>query len=118
MRSGLMTSSLLQRLMAILLTLKSALNAPRRSYGISERQRRNQSTPWHDCNACRWGVARHGESVSTSERYPDKDTAWCEEKQEAMAYYTTDADDALATAQSMSKQWMDQGMNMEKRTSR
>ncbi len=49
-----------------------------------------------------------------SERYPDKDTAWCEEKQEAMAYYTTDADDALATAQSMSKQWMEQGMNMEK----
>ncbi len=49
-----------------------------------------------------------------SERYPDKDTAWCEAKQEAMAYYTTDANDALATAQSMSKQWMDQGMNMEK----
>ena len=49
-----------------------------------------------------------------SERYPDKDTAWCEEKQEAMAYYTTDADDALATAQSMSKQWMEQGMKMEK----
>ena len=49
-----------------------------------------------------------------SERYPDKDTAWCEEKQEAMAYYTTDADDALATAQSMSKQWMEQGKNMEK----
>lgn len=31
-----------------------------------------------------------------------------------MAYYTTDADDALATAQSMSKQWMEQGKNMEK----
>ena len=40
-----------------------------------------------------------------SERHPDKDTAWCEERQEAMAYYTEDAEDALATAKAMSKQW-------------
>lgn len=40
-----------------------------------------------------------------SERYPDKNTAWCEEKQEAMAYYTEDAMDALMTARSMSKAW-------------
>lgn len=40
-----------------------------------------------------------------SERYPDKNTAWCEEKQEAMAYYTDDAEDALMTAKSMSTAW-------------
>ncbi|AYK20418.1 hypothetical protein [Aeromonas veronii] len=41
-----------------------------------------------------------------SERYPDKNTAWCEEKQEEMAYYTTDAEDALATAKKMSEAWV------------
>lgn len=40
-----------------------------------------------------------------SERFPDKKTDWCEDKQEAMAYYTDDADDALATARAMSAQW-------------
>lgn len=41
-----------------------------------------------------------------SERYPDKNTAWCEEKQEEMAYYTSDAEDALATAKKMSEAWV------------
>lgn len=41
-----------------------------------------------------------------SERYPDKDTKWCEKKQEDMAYYTDDADDALSTARDMSRRWM------------
>ena len=40
-----------------------------------------------------------------SERYPNKNWAWCEEKQEEMAYYTTDAEDALVTAKNMSKEW-------------
>lgn len=48
-----------------------------------------------------------------SERYPEKNTAWCEKKQEAMAYYTNDADDAIATAQSMSKTWVNEGLNMD-----
>ena len=48
-----------------------------------------------------------------SERYPDKGTAWCEEKQEAMAYYTEDAEDAVATARDMSKRWVQEGLNME-----
>lgn len=48
-----------------------------------------------------------------SERYPDKKTAWCEEKQEAMAYYTEDAEDALATARNMSHRWVEEGLSME-----
>lgn len=40
-----------------------------------------------------------------SERYPDKGVAWCDQKQEEMAYYTNDADDALETAKAMSGQW-------------
>ena len=48
-----------------------------------------------------------------SERYPDQDTAWCEQKQEAMAYYTNDAEDALATAADMSRRWVEEGMNMD-----
>lgn len=41
-----------------------------------------------------------------SERFPDKNAAWCEQWQEAAAYYTEDADDALATAQAMSERWV------------
>lgn len=41
-----------------------------------------------------------------SERHPDKGAAWCEAAQEAMAYYTEDAADALATARDMSARWM------------
>jgi len=48
-----------------------------------------------------------------SERYPDKGRAWCEERQEAIAYYTNDADDALATAKSMSQNWVNEGLSME-----
>ena len=48
-----------------------------------------------------------------SERYPEKNTAWCEEKQEAMAYYTEDAEDAIATARDMSKRWGEEGLKME-----
>lgn len=44
-----------------------------------------------------------------SERYPDKNTAWCEEKQESMAYYTDDAEDALSTAMDMSERWVAEG---------
>lgn len=40
-----------------------------------------------------------------SERHPEKNLAWCEAKQEAMAYYTDDAADALATARDMSARW-------------
>lgn len=40
-----------------------------------------------------------------SERFPDKGIDWCDAKQEAMAYYTEDADDALATARAMSAHW-------------
>lgn len=45
-----------------------------------------------------------------SDRYPDKDVNWCEEKQEAMAYYTSDADDAIRTARDMSIRWMGEGI--------
>lgn len=45
-----------------------------------------------------------------SDRYPDKDVNWCEEKQEAMAYYTSDADDAIKTARDMSIRWMGEGI--------
>lgn len=45
-----------------------------------------------------------------SDRYPDKDVKWCEEKQEALAYYTSDADDAIRTARDMSIRWMDEGI--------
>lgn len=45
-----------------------------------------------------------------SDRYPDKDVHWCEEKQEAMAYYTSDADDAIKTARDMSIRWMGEGI--------
>lgn len=45
-----------------------------------------------------------------SDRYPDKDVNWCEEKQEALAYYTSDADDAIRTARDMSIRWMDEGV--------
>ena len=52
-----------------------------------------------------------------SERYPDKGRAWCEERQEAIAYYTNDADDALATAKSMSANWeKEKAMTTEKNT--
>ncbi|WP_323025746.1 hypothetical protein [Castellaniella sp.] len=40
-----------------------------------------------------------------SERFPGKSAAWCEAKQEAMAYYTDDADDALGTARKMAEEW-------------
>lgn len=46
-----------------------------------------------------------------SDRHPGQDTAWCEEKQEALAYYTSDADDALRTARDMSMRWMDEGFS-------
>lgn len=39
------------------------------------------------------------------ERYPNESAGWCADKQEAVAYYTGDAGDAVLTAQSMSKQW-------------
>lgn len=45
-----------------------------------------------------------------SDRYPDKDVKWCEERQEALAYYTSDADDAIRTARDMSIRWMDEGI--------
>lgn len=45
------------------------------------------------------------------ERYPNKGTAWYEEKQEAMAYYTEDAEDAITTARDMSRRW-EEGLNM------
>lgn len=48
-----------------------------------------------------------------SERYPDKGRAWCEERQEAIAYYTNDADDALATAKRMSQNWVNEGLTMD-----
>jgi hypothetical protein len=41
-----------------------------------------------------------------SEQFPDKGLEWCEHKQEAVAYYTEDADDALATARDMSGRWV------------
>jgi hypothetical protein len=41
-----------------------------------------------------------------SDRYPDKNTEWCEEKQEAMAHYTNDPEDALGTARDMSARWV------------
>lgn len=40
-----------------------------------------------------------------SERFPDRKTQWCETKQETMAYYTEDADDAIGTAREMSARW-------------
>lgn len=40
------------------------------------------------------------------EPYPDKNTAWCKEKREEMAYYTTDAEDALATVKKMFEAWV------------
>lgn len=40
-----------------------------------------------------------------SERFPNRKTAWCERKQEAMAYYTNDEQDALDTARAMSARW-------------
>lgn len=40
-----------------------------------------------------------------SERYPEKNRVWCEAEQETMAYYTDNADDALATARDMSARW-------------
>lgn len=42
---------------------------------------------------------------SLSDRYPNKNTAWREKKQEAMAYYTEDSTDAFMTARNMSKEW-------------
>lgn len=41
-----------------------------------------------------------------SERFPTRTTKWCEQKQEAMAYYTNDAEDALGTARDMSARWV------------
>lgn len=41
-----------------------------------------------------------------SARYPEKKAAWRDKKQEAMAYYTNDAEDALGTARDMSARWV------------
>lgn len=49
-----------------------------------------------------------------SERHPGKPRVWCEEKQEAIAYYTDDAADALETARQMSGQWAKQDFKWEK----
>ncbi len=49
-----------------------------------------------------------------SERHPGKPHAWCEEKQEAIAYYTDDAEDALGTARQMSEQWAKQELKWPK----
>ena len=40
-----------------------------------------------------------------AERFPEKTATWRKEKQEAMAYYTTIADDAVSTAHRISKEW-------------
>lgn len=40
-----------------------------------------------------------------SERFPTDNIDQCDERQEAMAYYTTDAEDALSTARAMSATW-------------
>ena len=44
-----------------------------------------------------------------SDRYPDEKLPWLEAKQEAMAYYGDD-DDALSTAQDMSRRWIAEGL--------
>lgn len=40
------------------------------------------------------------------ERYPNENKEWLTEKQESIAYYTNDADDAISTAELISKQWL------------
>ena len=55
------------------------------------------------CNDGEWRVTVN--LYRLSERYPDKDRRWCEQKQEEMAYYTDYADDALSTARDMSRRW-------------
>lgn len=56
-----------------------------------------------DCIRGEWRVTIN--LYRLSERFPDRKTQWCEAKQEAMAYYTEDADDALGTAREMSAHW-------------
>ncbi|VVT11682.1 conserved hypothetical protein [Sphingomonas aurantiaca] len=50
-----------------------------------------------------WRVTVLFQSVAA--RNPAKSDRWCREKQEKLAYYTNDADDALGTARDMSKRW-------------
>jgi hypothetical protein len=56
-----------------------------------------------DCIRGEWRVTVN--LYRLSERFPDRNTAWCEAKQEAMAYYTEDAADAIGTARHMSATW-------------
>ena len=50
-----------------------------------------------------WRVTIRLDCVRT--RYPNCSAEWCEHKQEAMACYTNDAEDALGTARAMSEHW-------------
>lgn len=51
---------------------------------------------------------------SIADRFPERSVAWCKEKQEAMMYYATDADDALGTAKRMSEEWVARETDKEK----
>lgn len=57
-----------------------------------------------------WRVTVSTKEISDS--YSDKSSEWKKEKQEAIAYYTNDADDAVATAQKISLEWAAQKMKM------
>lgn len=55
------------------------------------------------CTDGEWRVTINVYDVSA--RYEGKGIDWCDRKQEALACYTDDAEDALGTARAMSAEW-------------
>lgn len=56
-----------------------------------------------DCTEGEWRVTVTLDSMKAA--YPGKGASWWAERREAIAHYTNDAEDALATAKSMSASW-------------